>query len=141
MAFIASTVALQRGFDQLLTIAMQEKTYLSNWNARLTSDITALDAVEWVANINRAVSAMDTIAALPGLAGYAQAQFANPGYEVATEYTAMRNALVAVRTWLQANIPANGITITNGVQVGATYSPAATAPLKALIVAAAATIA
>jgi hypothetical protein len=141
MAFIASQLALQRGFESLLSVASQQKTYLANWNSKLNGNITALDAVAIVSSVNQALAAMDQYTALPGMAAYAQAQFGNGIYNVATEYTAMRNALIAVRDWLITNIPSNAITITNGVQVGTTYTPAQTASLKSLVVAAAATIA
>ena len=141
MAFIASTVSLQRGFEQLQTVAQQEKVYLAQWSAKLAGNITALDAMEWVSNIARAVAAMDAVATLPGMAAYAQTQFGSGTYDVAAEYTSMKNALNAIAAWLKTNIPANAITISNGVAVGASYAPAATSPLKTLVDAAAATIA
>lgn len=141
MAFIASQVALQRGFEALQSVAMQQKTYLGIWNTKLNGNITALEGLEIVASINQATTLMDQYAALPGMAAYAQTQFGSPGYDVAAEYTAMRAALIAVRNWLTSNIPSNAITITNGAQVGAVYTPAQTAGLKPLVTAAAATIA
>lgn len=140
MAFRASQIALQRGFETLLSVAAQQNLYLSNWSTRLQSNITALDAVEIVASINRALTVLDAAAALPGMADYAKTQFDDPAYDVVSEYNAMHAALVAVRNWLATNIPANGITISNGVQVGAVYAPAATAPLRTLVIAAQATI-
>jgi hypothetical protein len=141
MAFLASTVSLQVAFENLLNIALQQKTYLANWSTRLQSNITALDAMEIVSSVNRAVAAMNTIAATPGLDVYAQQQFDNPAYDVVAEFNAMRNSLVAITNWLKANIPANAITVTNGEAVGAVYAPAVTAPLKTLVDAARATIA
>lgn len=141
MAFIANTVSLQRGFEQLQSIAQAQKTYLQSWSAKLTGNITALDAMEWVSNLNRALAAMDAVASLPGMQAYAQQQFGNAAYDVATEYTNMRSAQAAVLSWLKTNIPSNAITISNGVAVGAIYAPAATAPLKTLVDAAVATIA
>ena len=141
MAFIASQVSLQRGFEALCSVALQQKSYLTNWNTRLSGNITALDGLEIISSVNQALAAMDTNAALPGIAAYAQQQFGNDQYDVAAQYTAMKNALIAVRDWLKTNIPSNAVTITNGAQVGATYTPAQTAGLKALVVSAAATIA
>jgi len=141
MTFLASTLSLQRGFEQLLAIALQQKAYLSAWNTKLAGNITALDAVEIVSSITQATTALDTLAALPGLAEYAQQQFGQGAYDVALEYNNMRSALIAIRTWLQTNIPSNAITITNGVQVGAVYTPASTAALRTLVQTAAATIA
>lgn len=141
MAFIASTLPLQTGFATAQSIAMQEKNYLVAWAAKLSGNITALDAMSWVANINAATSQLNAVAVLPGMQAYAQTQFGNPAYDVATAFTAMVNALTAIKTWIVANIPSNSIVITNGVEVGASFTPAQTAPLLALVNAAAATIA
>lgn len=141
MAFIASTITLQVGFEQLRSVALQQKSYLANWNTRLNSSITALDGLEIVASINRALVSLDANAALPGMQSFAQQQYGNPAYDVAAEFTAMRNALLAVRNWLTTNIPSNAVTIVEGAQVGAVYQPAATASLKSLVNAAAAKIA
>ena len=141
MAFIASTLPLQFGFERALSIALQEKNYLGQWNTKLVSNITALDALSWIANLNDALAQLDVVSALPGMQAYAQTQFGSGTYDVATEFSGMRAALVAIRDWLLANIPSNSITITAGVQVGQSFAPAATAPLKALVVAAIAKIA
>lgn len=141
MAFIASQLTLRQGFEQLLSIAGQQKVYLNNWNTRLAGNITALDAMEIVASVTNAVTAMSTYASLPGMAAYAQAQFGGSQYDVVAEFNAMRSALQAVANWLKTNIPANAITVSDGAAVGASYAPAATAPLKSLVVAAIATIA
>lgn len=140
MAFIASQLSLQRGFEALCNVALQQKNYLANWSARLAGNITALDAVEIMASVNQAVTLMDQYAALPGMQAYAQQMYGSAQYDVATQYSSMRSTLVAVREWLKTNIPANSISISNGVQVGQSYAPAATAPLKALVEAARATI-
>lgn len=140
MTFLASQLTLRQGFEQLLSVALQQKAYLTTWNTKLAGNITALDGMEIVSSITSAVSLMDTYAALPGMAGYAQAQFNNAGYDVVAEFNTMRTALLAVSSWLKANIPANAVTVTNGQAVGAVYAPAATAPLKALVVTALGTI-
>lgn len=136
MAFIATNLPLQRGFEQLCSVALQQKTYLDNWNTRLAGNITALDAMEIVASIKRALLSLDSAAALPGMQTYAQQQFGNASYDVAQEFSVMRASLQSIVNWLQTNIPANAITIVQGAPVGAIYAPAATAPLKALMIAA-----
>ena len=140
MAFKVTAFSLQRAFEQLLQIATQEKTYLANWNARLAVNISGLDAVEIVSNIDRALVSFDQVSQTAGLAQYAKDQFATPAYDIVAEYTAMIAALAAIRTWLRTNIPSTAISIVNGVPVGQTFIPADTAPLKALVVAAIATI-
>lgn len=140
MTFKASQLSLQRGFEAILAVANQQKTYLGNWAVMLSGNITAIDGLMIVSSINQATTAMDQYASLPGMASYAQTQFGDATYNVTTEYSNMRAALIAVRDWLVTNIPANAITVSNGAQVGATYTPAQTAPLLSLVNAASATI-
>lgn len=140
MAFKASQLPLQRGFERALDVAGQEKRTIDAWVAQLNGNITGLDAVAMLANLDRVIGVFEEVAALPGLAEYAKTQFDDPAYDVAAQFTAMTAALSAVRSWLRTNIPANAVSISNGVMVGATYTPAQTAGLKSLVVAAAATI-
>jgi len=140
MAFKASQLPLQRGFERALDVAGQEKRTLDAWDTRLNGNITGLDAVEMLNNLDRVLAIFSEVAALPGLAAYAQSQFSNATYNVTAEFDVMINALAAVQSWLKTNIPSTAISIVSGVMVGATYTPAQTAPLRALVVAAAATI-
>lgn len=141
MAFITNVVTLQDGFRDILTIAKQQKAYMQSWSNALTASITADVALSWVANLNTVIARMDADAALPGMQAYAQAQFGGGAYDVAAQYATMRAAMVAVLSWLQANIPSNSVTVSNGIATGATFTTVSTAPLKALIDAATATIA
>lgn len=141
MAFNATTITLRKGLDTLQEIAVQEKAYLGQWNAALAGTIDAQYALNIVANLDRVLATMDTLAALPGMAAYAQQQLGSANYDIAAEYSSMRSALDAVRAWLRTNIPSNAVTIVNGTQTYATYAPAATASLRSLVQSAAATIA
>lgn len=140
MAFRATVGNLQAGFQKILSTCSQEKQILQSWDTKLTGNITGLDAIAMTANLKRVIADIDEVSALPGMAAYAQTQFGDQNYDVAAEFTTMRAALVAVHDWLKANIPANAVYISSGDLTGLTYAPAATAPLKSLIVAAAATI-
>lgn len=141
MAFNATTVTLENGLRSLREVAAHEKQYLAQWDAMLAGNITALQGLDMLANLDRVLPQMDALVAPAGMAAYAQAQLGSATYNIATEYSAMRAALDAIRVWLRANIPANAITVTNGVAIGAVYTPAATAPLRTLVQSAAAAIA
>lgn len=140
MAFNATTITLRKGLDAILEIAAQEKNYLAQWNAALAGNIDAQYALIILANLDRVLPLLDSYVALHGMGEYAQTQLGSDTYDIAAEYSAMKTALLNLRDWLRANIPSNAITITNGVQVPAVFPPAATAPLRALVQAAAATI-
>lgn len=92
----------------------------------------------------RAVSSdakLATLAATPGLGDYAKAQFNNAGYDIAADFTALRNALQAVRDSIESTIPKDdGATpyflvhrfVSNAV-VARTFTPAQTASLRTLL--------
>lgn len=141
MAFIASAITAQRALQQIMEVSVQQKIYLSNWNAKLAGDITAIEAMEIVSNINRVNSLLDTLAATPGITVYAQDQFGNANYDVAAEYLTMKNSFIAIKDWIVSSLPTNSVTVTNGQMVGQIFAPASTATLKALVQAAALTIA
>lgn len=101
---------------------------------------TGIDAMNMMANLNRVIPVFQDIAALPNIGPYVQDQFGDANYNVATEFSAMVNALVSLRNWLQTNIPANAVSIVNGQLTGNTYTPAQTATLRSLVAAAQATI-
>lgn len=140
MAFKASQVPLQRGFETALSVAHQQKGILASWYAQLAGNITGIDAMNMMANLNRVIPVFQDIASLPNIGPYVQDQFGDANYNVAAEFSAMVNALVAMRNWLQTNIPSNAVSIVNGQLTGATYTPAQTAALRTLVASAQATI-
>lgn len=133
MAFHTSLVPLQRAFERALVVAAQERNYLTQWHTQLAGNITALDALNWVTNLNRVIDELTTIAATPGLVAYGKAQYDAAAYDISAEFSTMLTALSAVRGWLRTNLPANSVSVSSGVLSGTTYAPAATAPLRALI--------
>lgn len=68
------------------------------------------------------------------LATYAQQQEESPTYNPGTEYTAMRNAAVAVANHIAGALPANSAhTVTNYRVIEPTFSTAQTATLRGLL--------
>lgn len=140
MAFIASTLSLQVGFNTAQSTAATQKIYMQTWAVKLASNVDALFALEMLNNLSRAISTFNSVSSLPGLPAYAQQQVGNSTYDVSTEFTTMVNALIAIQTWLKTNIPAGAVSIVNGVLTGTSYTPAQTAGLLVLVNAAIATI-
>lgn len=89
-----------------------------------------------------------TLAAVPGLAVYAQDQFGDANLNIVTEYTAMRNALDAVVSWITGAIPKDSVSgrwllieeIVSGQRVDRTFSSAETAGMRTVLDALIATI-
>jgi hypothetical protein len=48
------------------------------------------------------------IAAIPGIAAYAQAQINDDQVDIVAEFTAMRDAIASVVSWVVTNFPQNG---------------------------------
>lgn len=76
-------------------------------------------------------------AAVTGIAAYAQMQVNDPALNVAAEFTAMTNAIDAVRTWIATNFPKDGSGFllyhsfdAQGRVTSRTLSPAQTAGLR-----------
>jgi hypothetical protein len=89
-----------------------------------------------------------TLAAVPGLGAYAQAQLSNGSLDIATEFTAMQAQITATRTWIGANVPKDGAGNVlerkldgNGRLVTNTFTPAQTAGLVTVLDALVASIA
>ncbi len=68
MAFKASQLSLQQGLTQALDVAGQEKRTLNAWKTQLAGNITGLDAVAMLANLDRVLPVFAQVSALPGLA-------------------------------------------------------------------------
>ena len=90
---------------------------------------------------------LDGWTATPGIAAYAQAQENDPAYDVAAEYTTMRNAMVSARDQLISMFPkdANGFLLyqtlnANGTVSARTFTAAQLAPIVTLLNNVAATI-
>ncbi len=140
MTFIASAITAQHALQQIMEVSVQQKAYLANWSTKLTGNITAIEAMEIVANVTRVDALFTSLAATPGLATYAKDQFGSETYDIVAEYNAMKNAFLAIKSWIVSALPSTSLTVTSGVAVGQVFTPAATAPLRALVQAAALTI-
>lgn len=57
------------------------------------------------ARLSEGITRWATLAAVPGLAAYAQAQYGNASLDIAAEFTAMRNAAITLRDWIHTNFP------------------------------------
>jgi len=74
------------------------------------------------------------IAAVPGLASYAQAQENDVGYNVGTEFTGMMNAIDSLGGWIITNVnTTNWVTFSASGVATKTFSSAQTAGLRTAI--------
>ena len=71
---------------------------------------TATELVSWLGAMASYRETMDQMAAVPGLAAYAQEQYSNGGLNIVTEYNAMAAAIDAARSWVATNFPKAAVT-------------------------------
>lgn len=84
-----------------------------------SGNITITEAKLFRKVIDGVITEWDVYASTPGLAQYAKDQLNDQTYDIVAEYNAMRTAAIALRDWLDANIPAEP-----------SYTPAQTAGFR-----------
>ena len=136
MAFRANTATQAQG----LLSAMQQAVFVKQ-SAQiavqlLTGTVTANQVFQIVDNLRSPLQIFAQVAAIPGIAAYAQAQFNDATYDVATEFTNMVNTINAVVNWVVTNFPkdtggfAQAYTLAaDGSRTPVTFTPAQTAGL------------
>ena len=140
MAFRANTATQAQG----LLSAMQQAVFVKQTAQiavqLLTGTVTANQVFQIVDNLRSPLQIFAQVAAIPGIAAYAQAQFNDATYDVATEFTNMVNTINAVVSWVVTNFPkdtggfAQAYTIAaDGSRTPVTFTPAQTAGLTAAI--------
>ena len=150
MAFDASSLLPEKGYARARGLALNLKGVLTTFNAQLAAGNVGYDVIlDRLAQIVEAVATWQQVAAIPGIAAYAQAQKADPAYDVAAEFTAMVDAAEDVLAWLSTNVPNGGTPdfFTDGPSLSPTgalvwrqYTPAQTPTFRAVISALTATI-
>lgn len=131
------TKALQEA-QQLWTSA---KVWAANRKATMAAgNVTA----DYVVDVHRhAVNADGRLAALaatPGIVQYAKDQYGNQGYDIAADFTSLRNALQALRDGIETAIPKDNPTpwllthqFTANVLTPRSFTPSQTASLQSLL--------
>jgi glycosylphosphatidylinositol transamidase (GPIT) subunit GPI8 len=114
---------------------------------QLQSNTNVNQIFQIVDNTRAAIGMLQRDSAVPGIVAYAQSQYNDGTYDVATEFTNMVNALNAVVTWVVSNMPKDGSgfllahTINaDGSRVARVFTPAQTAGLTTALNAAIAQI-
>lgn len=133
-----SDVPLADGFVAGDRAIRQAATAASAFSAGLTSDVNA----DYILRIHRDARAQDAVLAqvqsIPGIAQYARDQFDDATFDVAAEFLAARNAIQAVATQIETDLPVNGgflqtHSFAGGAYTPRTFTPAQTASLKATL--------
>lgn len=75
--------------------------------ASLAGPVLAQQLLDYLAHLATMRERLAVCAAVPGIAAYAQGQI--PGLNAANEFSALQSAIVAVRDWMVANFPKDGL--------------------------------
>lgn len=107
MTFIVSTQTLSAGWEQAQEAARQLRSAAQALKAASLAGPVASSTVLYFERDLRAFrDRFDVIGALPGIAAYVSGLPNTPqGYDVATEFNAMRTQIQATIDWIRANYP------------------------------------
>ena len=108
MTFRATSQLLINSLTRAKSLALSLKGTCDQYATLMTGGATADDIFQLHATMTGMIANFNTIAAVPNLATYAQAQEGDDTYNIATEFTAMVTALTTVRNWIEANFPKDG---------------------------------
>lgn len=139
MSFRASNVVPSDAYQILKRAAVQLKINLVSQNARLLASGADYSFLQDIyLTLTRANGQFDALKVTPGLAEYAQVQENDHAYDVAAAFTSMQAAIVGATGWMNANVPTSvtakaPATWDGGVIIATTFTPAATAGLRAAL--------
>lgn len=105
MAFIASQITLRQGLEAAMSQALAAKNIAQATVSDLSSTRDANYIFARVDDFRGRLAALQSAAAIPGMAAYAQQQLNNGTYDVVTEFNTMISALQAVIAWVVNNFP------------------------------------
>jgi hypothetical protein len=109
VTFKASNQTTADAYANIKRQAASTKVYMTQQaTAMQAATSEAWVPLQVIQHLRDVIALMDGWAATPGLAAYAQAQENDAAYNVASEYTAMRNAMVSARDSLIGMFPTSG---------------------------------
>jgi len=117
-------------------------------NASAAGSILARRPVTVMENMTQMRTQLVTLAAVPGLGAYAQAQFGDGTLNIQAEWVAMRDAIDQFISWVSTNTPKDTVSgrwilvdeIVDGLRVDRSFTSAATATMRTALDALIATI-
>jgi hypothetical protein len=140
--------SLADAWERVRAVAASVKQSATNLNAlSAAGPISGVSIIRFCGDLAGARDTFTRLAAVQGLAAYAQEQVANPALNIANEFTAMQTAIDNTRAWIVANFPKDGsgylLSVTldaNGRTVERTFDTATLAGFRTQLAALIATI-
>ena len=140
MAFPASQMRLGPTLDQVSGVLNSLKSYAQTKRAAmLAGNVGSNLVIDVWEHLKQVKTNLQALSSVPGLAAYAQDQYGNESLNIATEFTAVLNAIDGVTANIQSTHPADGSAYLLAAQFGASaityrqFTPAQTATLAGLL--------
>ena len=93
-------------FPRALALAARLKADAINQRDQaLAGSVNTADLESFLAELVATRAELTIAQATPGILAYAQAQFDDPAYDIAAEFTAMMGAMATLAAWFEANFP------------------------------------
>ena len=109
MTFRASNQTTADAYANIKRQAVETKAYMTNQaTAMQAASSPATTPLSVIQHLQKVIALFDGWTATPGIATYAQQQENDPTYDVATEYTTMRTAMVNALNSLVSIFPTSG---------------------------------
>jgi len=139
MAFPASTLTTQDAWDEMRKLAIRAKSAAGVLSVdSLAGDTNRDRYVRLQRILDQIIDRWLILQAVPGLEAYARDQINDPVLNLQAEYIAMRDAGIALRSWIFSNIPidsGSGAALlysvdADGNQISLTFSTAQTTTFR-----------
>jgi hypothetical protein len=144
VAFRASSQIKAEALQEIKDGAIRAKALAIQYrDAMAAGDYSAAGILTLLSQARALIARWGVLSAVSGLAAYAQDQEGDPAYDVIAEFTAMNNALIAVRNRIINELPKSSAPAAtagmvgvfsfaaDGAQVYTTFAPAQTVNLRA----------
>ena len=106
MTIPVNDIQLATGLEQLMGVAVDVKKQTLEIRTLASVDgMGRRQLVVYMARLSRAVTRINELGNVPGLAQYAKDQYNNPTLEIVTEFQTFRAACVQLRDWVYNNFP------------------------------------
>lgn len=98
-----------RAFDMIRNVVGQVRQNAVNLrNESTVADISAERVIRFVALLQDSLETLDRWVAVPGTQEIIRQQTNNPSFDLTSEYSTLRAAIVTCRNWIIANFPKDG---------------------------------
>ncbi len=105
MAFRASNIIPQRGYDNAKALALRLQNHASVWKSEVDGGTSADRLLQLLQSLSGYRDELNAIKAIPGIVAYAKDQEDDQAYDVAGEFNALKQLVEDAALWIRDNMP------------------------------------